>query len=122
MRKLIFGTILVSLITLPAMALPTLDQVLPGTGAPALAPVGVSAVQLADLTDQTTQTSLLGEADWVGSENINTFGIYNYTGVGNTPLASEMLEVFSGPDGAPMAKEVQFDLTTGTAWITGDLH
>ena len=119
MRTLIFSLLVCAMMATPTMALPTLDQILPGTGAPALSPAGVSAVRLADLTDATAMASLLLEAPWVGSVNTNTFGIYNYAGVGVAPLASEMLEIFSGPDPTGTAKEVQFDLSTGKAWIKG---
>ena len=122
MRRLFFSLLACVLIGTPAVALPTLDQILPGAtpAAPAIGPTNTNYVTLADLTDATAMAALLVEASWSGSVNTNTFGIYNYAGDGVAPAGGEMLEIFSGSDSAgASAYEVQFNLTAGTAWIKG---
>ena len=57
-----------------------------------------------------------------GNAGINSFGIYGFTGSGNSVVLGDMLEVFSGASSAVTSQTISFNVAAGEAWIGAGAH
>lgn len=105
----------------PAHALSITGGVL-NTSVGSFSDTGVDSVNLIDVDGNNDDATAFLLLELAGNANINSFGIYGFTGSGNSVVLGDMLEVFSGSASAVTSQTIRFDVASGEAWIGAGPH
>src|SRR5262249_33553825 len=93
----------------PAHALSITGGVL-NTSVGSFSDTGVDSVNLIDVDGNNDDATAFLLLELAGNANINSFGIYGFTGSGNSVVLGDMLEVFSGSASAVTSQTIRFDV------------